>query len=156
MMKKKGNIDEMDQKILNILLKDAKVAYKDIAAMLKVSLGTIHIRIKKLESLKIIKRFTLNVDYYELGYTVSAFIGLIIDGKKHKEVLEELLKIKEIVELHHTTGKYHMFAKITCKDPKNLREILINKVNKIEGIEKTETTISLSELASRPGPVDVV
>ena len=44
----------------------------------------------------------------------------------------------------------HIFAKIICKNPKNLRELLINKINEIKGVEKTETTISLTEIISRP------
>ncbi|MBI4648386.1 MAG: Lrp/AsnC ligand binding domain-containing protein [Bacteroidia bacterium] len=149
-MEKQGNIDELDLQIITILLKDAKVPYKEIAKQLKVSLGTIHVRIKKMESLNIIKGFTLDANYYRLGFTITAFIGLIINGKLYEKVAEGLEKIEEIVELHHTTGKYHMFAKVVCEDPHALRGVLINKINNIEGVEKTETTISLSEVFDRP------
>ncbi|PLX12365.1 MAG: transcriptional regulator AsnC [Marinilabiliales bacterium] len=142
-MEKLSNIDDLDLKIITILLKNAKVPYKEIAKELKVSLGTIHVRIKKLESLKVIKGFTLEADFFKLGYTITAFIGLIIDGKIHEQVVAQLLEIEELVELHHTTGNYHMFAKIVCEDPKVLKEILLNKISNISGVEKTETTISL-------------
>lgn len=153
-MEKPANIDEVDLRILTVLLEDAKIPYKEIAKQLKVSLGTIHVRIKKLEAAGVIKGFTLNTDFFKLGYTITAFIGLIIDGKIHEQVVSDLSKIKQLVELHHTTGKYHMFAKVVCRDPKVLREVLINGINTVKGVEKTETTISLTEVIARPVSIE--
>ncbi|MBU0765542.1 MAG: Lrp/AsnC ligand binding domain-containing protein [Bacteroidetes bacterium] len=149
-MDKTVNLDDLDLKIITMLLRDAKIPYLEIANKLKVSLGTVHLRIKKMEAAKLIKSFTLDADFYRLGYTITAFIGLIINSKMHESVVEQMLAIDEVVELHHTTGKYHMFAKIVCEDPRALREVLINKINSIDGIDKTETTISLTEVISRP------
>ncbi|GAB4282522.1 MAG: Lrp/AsnC ligand binding domain-containing protein [Marinilabiliales bacterium] len=144
-------IDKTDLQIISLLLKNAKTPYKEISKKLKISMGTVHVRVKKLESLKIIKGFLLDVDFEKLGYNLVVFIGLIINGKYHENVVKELMKINELIELHHTTGKYHMLAKLICKNPSQLREILIHKINSIEGVEKTETTISLSELISKAG-----
>jgi len=139
-------IDKLDLQIISMLLKNAKTPHGEIGKKLKVSGSTVHFRIKKLEELKAINRFTLNIDFSKLGLNVIAYIGFIIDGKLHNEIVEKLKKIKEIVELHHTTGKYHMFAKIVCMNTKELKEVLITKVNSIQGVEKTETTISLEEI----------
>lgn len=148
-MENKLNIDETDIKVLSLMQNDAKMGYKDISAKLGISLGTVHIRIKKLESFGVIKDFSLNIQYDLLGYDLIAFIGLIINSKKANHVVEELQKIEEITELHHTTGEFHMLAKVICRNTKTFRNLIIEKVNAIEGIEKTETIISLSELISR-------
>jgi|AntAceMinimDraft_17_1070374.scaffolds.fasta_scaffold21879_2 Lrp/AsnC family transcriptional regulator for asnA, asnC and gidA len=139
-------IDKTDIEIMSILLKDAKSTYTEIGEQLNVSVGTIHVRIKKLEALNIIKGFTLDVDMSRLGLDLVAFIGFTIDGKSYKKIVERLKSIKEIVELSHTTGNYHMFAKVICKDTKQLKNLLLNKINAIDGIEKTETSISLEEI----------
>lgn len=146
-----SKLDKTDLAIISLLLQNAKLPYKEISQKLKISLGTVHVRLKKLETMKIIKGFSVNVDFEKLGYNLMVFVGLIINGKNHSTVVDELKKIDELVELHHTTGKYHMFAKLLCKSPKQLREILIEKVNSIEGVEKTETTISLAEIVSKQG-----
>lgn len=144
-------LDKTDLEIISLLQKNAKTPYKEIAKKMKISLGTVHIRLKKLEKLKVIRGFSVDLDFEKLGFNLVVFIGLIINGKEHENVVEELLKIDDLIELHHTTGKYHMFAKLICRNPTQLREILINKLNSIKGIEKTETTVSLGELISKSG-----
>ena len=146
-------IDKLDLDILSLLIQDAKIPYKDIAGKHKISLGTVHTRIKKLEAHEIINNYTVDVDFSKIGYELSAFIGLIIDGKSHQAVARQLTDIDEITELHHTSGQFHMLAKVICTNTQQLKNVLINKINKIKGIEKTETTISLVQLFSRPASV---
>jgi Lrp/AsnC family transcriptional regulator for asnA, asnC and gidA len=142
----KTDIDKTDMEIISVLLKNAKMTYGEIAEKLNISTSTAHIRVKKLESLNVIQGFNLKVDFAKLGMKLTAFIGFIIDPKLHKEIAAELLKIEEIVDLHHTTGNFHMLAKIICRDSDHLREILQDKFTAITGIEKTETMISLEEV----------
>lgn len=141
-----NDLDKIDLKIISVLLKNAKMTYNEIAEKLNISTSTVHIRIKKLETLNIIQGFNLKVDFAKLGMKLTAFIGFTINPKLHKEITSELLKIQEITDLHHTTGNFHMLAKIICKDSEQLREILQDKLTAIAGIEKTETMISLQEI----------
>jgi Lrp/AsnC family transcriptional regulator for asnA, asnC and gidA len=64
-------------------------------------------------------------------------------------VAKELKKIPQIVRLNYTTGNYSMFAEIVCKDIKQLRYVLHDELQKIKGIERTETFISLDESLTR-------
>ncbi len=141
-----NDMDKIDLKIISVLLKNAKMTYNEIAEKLNISTSTVHIRIKKLETLNIIQGFNLKVNFAKLGMKLTAFIGFTINPKLHKEITSELLKIQEITDLHHTTGNFHMLAKIICKDSEQLREILQDKFTAIAGIEKTETMISLQEI----------
>lgn len=141
-----ADIDKTDLEIISVLLKNAKLTYNEIAEIINSSTSTVHIRIKKLEALNIIKGYNLRVDFTKLGIKLTAFIGFIINPKLHKKIASELLKIQEIVDLHHTTGNFHMLAKIICKDSDQLKEILQDKITAIEGIEKTETMLSLEEI----------
>ncbi len=145
------NIDKLDLQVLSFLLKDAKTPYTEIAKQLNVSGGTIHVRIKKLEALNVITGTTLCVDYGKLGFSLTAFLGIhLVDGKNHDEILKKLKDIPEVIEIHYTTGKFYLFAKIICKDSYHLKKVLINGINRINGIEKTETMISLGETKIPP------
>jgi Lrp/AsnC family transcriptional regulator for asnA, asnC and gidA len=64
-------------------------------------------------------------------------------------VAEELQKIPEIIRLNYTTGNYSMYIEIVCKDINQLRKVLHDDLQKIKGIERTETLISLSESFNR-------
>ena len=54
-----------------------------------------------------------------------------------------------MVELHLTTGDYSVFAKVICKNTTDLQDILLNKINIIDGIQRTETIISLEQPIDR-------
>ncbi len=143
-------IDKLDLQILSILMRDATTPYTDIAKELIVSGGTIHVRMNRLKEMKIVKGSELVIDPVELGYDVAGFIGIYLEkGSLYNNVSKELKQISEIVELHYTTGTYSMFAKIICKDTKNLREVLNEKIQSIKGIQRTETFISLEESFKR-------
>ena len=140
------DVDKIDMKIISVLLMNAKMTYNEIAEELNISTSTVHIRVKKLETLNIIQGYNLKVNFAKLGFKLTAFIGLTINPQLHKNIVAELLKIQEITDLHHTTGNFHMIAKIICKDSDQLREILQDKFTAIVGIEKSETMISLEEV----------
>ena len=72
--------------------------------------GTIHVRIKKLEEIGIVKGTRLNVDLKSLGYDVIAFMEFTSKKVRCTIPLQSLRKIPEIVRLNYTTGNYSMFA----------------------------------------------
>ena len=85
-----------------------------------------------------------------LGYDVIAFIGIYLEKSSlYDTVAKELKKIPQIVRLNYTTGNYSMFAEIVCKDIQQLRFVLHDELQKIKGIERTETFISLEESLDR-------
>lgn len=146
----KLNLDKLDFQIIQEMMEDAEISYADLGKKLFVSGGTIHVRIKKLEELKVVKGKKLSVDLKSLGYDVIAFIGIYLEKSSlYDSVAKELKKIKQIVRLNYTTGNYSMFAEIVCKDIQELRFVLHDELQKIKGIERTETFISLEESLDR-------
>ena len=136
------------------MMDNAEISYADLGKKLYVSGGTIHVRIKKLEEAKIVKGKRLNVDLKQLGYDVIAFIGIYLEKSSlYDSVAKELYKIPEIVRLNYTTGNYSMFAEVSCKDINQLRFVLHDELQKIKGIERTETFISLEESFCRNAQV---
>lgn len=143
-------IDNLDIQILSFLMNDATTPYTEIAKKLIVSGGTIHVRMKKMEDMGIIKGSNLIIDAQKVGYDICAFLGIFLEkGSIYKDAVEQLKKVKEIVELHYTTGAYSMFAKIICRDTNHLRSVLNDSIQGIEGIQRTETFISLEESIKR-------
>ncbi|WP_339794186.1 MAG: Lrp/AsnC ligand binding domain-containing protein [Imperialibacter sp.] len=149
-MSKNYEIDNVDLKILNLLMEDAKIPYTEIAKKVFVSGGTVHVRMKKLEEMGVVQGTTLKLDYSKLGYDITCFIGIYLQKSSlYDEVVERLKEIPEIVTVNYTTGNYSIFVKLHCRDTKHLREVLHDKIQKVEGIERTETLISLEESLSR-------
>jgi Lrp/AsnC family transcriptional regulator for asnA, asnC and gidA len=144
-------IDNLDIQILNNLMEDAFIPYTELGKKLFVSAGTIHVRMAKLQKLGIVKNPRLQVDLNKLGMDVTAFIGVyLIRSDMYDKVVKELKKIPEIITCHYTTGNYSLFLKIICRDTQHLRVVLHDRLQKIEGISRTETLISLEESFDRP------
>jgi Lrp/AsnC family transcriptional regulator for asnA, asnC and gidA len=146
----KLNLDKLDYQIIYEMMETAEISYADLGKKLFVSGGTIHVRIKKLEELGIVKGTKLSVDLKALGYDVIAFIGIYLEkSSMYDSVANELKNIPQIVRLNYTTGNYSMFAEIVCRDINQLRFVLHDELQNIKGIERTETFISLEESFNR-------
>jgi Lrp/AsnC family transcriptional regulator for asnA, asnC and gidA len=143
-------VDKLDLQILSMLMNDATIPYTDIAKELIISGGTVHVRMKKLQEMGIVTGSNLVVNPQRIGFDVCAFLGIFLEkGSQYHEAVDQMKQVKEIVELHYTTGLYSMFAKIICRDTNHLREVLNEKVQVIKGIQRTETFISLEESIKR-------
>lgn len=149
-MAAKLNLDKLDLQIISEMMEDAQISYADLGKKLFVSGGTIHVRIKKLQEHGIVKGTKLNVDLKTLGYDITAFVGVYLEKSSlYDTVAKDLQKIPEIVRLNYTTGNYSMFIEVVCKDINQLRYVLHDALQKIKGIERTETFISLDESFNR-------
>ncbi len=143
--------DDIDIKILSILMLDAKKTYAEIGKELFISGGTVHVRIKKMMEAKVILNSQLKVDYQKLGYDITAFLGIYLEKSKlYDYVSKELAAIPEVVEAHYTTGTYSIFAKVIVTGTDHLRNIISDKIQQINGIQRTETFISLHKSMERP------
>jgi Lrp/AsnC family transcriptional regulator for asnA, asnC and gidA len=144
------NFDKLDLDIIQQLMHDASVSYAELGKKLFVSAGTIHVRIKKLQDAGVISGMKYTVDLKKMGYDVIAFIGIYLEKSSlYDTVAKDLRKIPEIVRMNYTTGNYSIFAEIVCRDIAQLRTILHDELQKIKGIERTETFISLEESLNR-------
>jgi Lrp/AsnC family transcriptional regulator for asnA, asnC and gidA len=144
------SLDKLDLQIIQAMMQDAEISYADLGKQFFVSGGTIHVRIKKLEELGIVQGKRLAVDLKLLGYDIIAFIGIYLEKSSMYDTVALALKnIPQVVRVNYTTGNYSMFVEIVCKDIKQLRFVLHDELQKIKGIERTETLISLEESFSR-------
>jgi Lrp/AsnC family transcriptional regulator for asnA, asnC and gidA len=150
-------IDNVDLKILTLLMEDANMAYTEIAKRVYVSGGTVHVRMKKMQEMGIVTGAQLTIDYSKLGFDIIAFLGIYLEkSSMYSEVAALLEQIPEIVNIHYTTGIYSIFAKIVCRDTKHLRNVLHDKIQNVQGIQRTETFISLEETVERSVKLDLL
>ena len=100
-------LDSLDEKILQLISKNARTPFLEVARECNVSGAAIHQRVQKLISVGVIKGSEFIIDPVKIGYNTCAYMGIFLkDANFFKEVVDELLKIPEVVECHYTTGKY--------------------------------------------------
>lgn len=143
-------IDALDRKILDIVMKNARIPSKDVGEACGVSRAAIHQRIQRLIDMGVITGSGYTVDPKTLGYETCTYIGVnLVRGAMYRDVVPELNKIPEVVECHYTTGPYSLLLKLYAHNNQHLMEILHDKIQMIPGVTTTETLISLDHSIQR-------
>lgn len=150
----RNQLDEIDLNILDIISKNARIPFKDVASEVGVSRAAVHQRVARMIDLNVIVGSGYHIDPKKIDYGTCTYIGIFLEkGSLYSTVAENLREIPEVVECHYTTGQYAIFVKVYAKDNEHLRDILSDKIQKIAGIASTETFISLDETFKREVPI---
>ena len=148
-------IDDLDKQILEIITKNARIPFKDVASECEVSRAAIHQRVQRLIDMGVIVGSGYHVNPKTLGYQTCTYIGIKLEkGSMYSEVVPELDKIPEIVECNFTTGPYTMRVKLYAHDNEHLMQLLNGKIQSIKGVSSTETLISLEQSIKREVPIN--
>ena len=144
-------MDEIDEKILNLLVENSKQTTSRISKKTAIPITTVHNRIKKLEKEGIIKSYTLNIDHNKIGKPLTAYILITVnyelkDGTKVKQenIAKNIKKLNEVEEVHIVTGGTDIIIKTRFSDIKQMNTFIIDKLRSIQGIDKTQTMMVLS------------
>ncbi len=149
-----ADIDALDEKILKLITQNARIPFLEVARECGVSGAAIHQRVQRLFNIGVVQGSEFIVNPTKLGYNTCAYMGIYLDkAKYHRQVVEALRNIPEIVECHYTTGQYAIFIKIQTKNNVHLKQIIDDELQEIEGIARTETFISLEMDFKRQVPI---
>ncbi|QCX54132.1 Lrp/AsnC family transcriptional regulator [Elizabethkingia sp. JS20170427COW] len=143
------HLDSVDKEIIYLLMDNAKTSLSHISTHVGISTTAVHQRIKKLEQAGVIENSISFLNPRKVGYKVTSYMGVYLDQPSHyNDIIKALQEINEVVEAHYTTGNYTVFLKVLAKDNDHLMTIL-NKIQKLKGVMRTETFISLEQSIMR-------
>jgi Lrp/AsnC family transcriptional regulator for asnA, asnC and gidA len=147
-------LDQLDERILQMIVPNARLPLLEVSRVCHVSGAAVHLRVKRLVEIGVLRGSEYIVDPHLVGYETTAYMGLYIqDPGRFPEVVEALREIPEIVECHYTTGQYDLFIKLYAKNNQHLLEIIHSKLQPL-GLSRTETLISFGEAFRRSMPTD--
>jgi Lrp/AsnC family transcriptional regulator for asnA, asnC and gidA len=146
-MVRRSYIDDIDNKIIKILINNSRISNTKIAKLLNISEASVRKRIKKIMKHGIIKKFTVELNYNLLGYK-RVFIGLNIDKDKIFNILEKISKNKNIINIYLTGGDHDILIDFLYSKPEELDEY-IKYLQSIEGIKSVWPTIVIDYYWSR-------
>jgi len=146
----KDTLDSLDIRILEILSKNAKTPFLEIARICNVSGAAIHQHIQQLTAAGVIKGSVFMLNAEKVGLTTCALVGLTLSKDADtEEVVAGLTKIPEVVECHLTSGKFPITIKMYAKNNSVFLSLLKSSVLQINGVIGAESTISLQECFCR-------
>ena len=131
-------LDEINLKIIDILSRDASKPFVEIAKELEISDATVHMRVRRMVAAGLIRKFTISTDSRLLGYDHLAFMGINIKEGSADEVTEILSREDNILEIHEIHGRFDLLLKIRAKSLEEMRDIVVNKVRRLQQITEAE------------------
>lgn len=147
-------LDELDEKILKLIVNNARIPFLEVARSCGVSGAAIHQRVQKLTSLGVIKGSEFVIDVEKIGYGTFAYVGIFLNVPgSFNEMVTELEKIPEVVECYYTTGQYDLLIKVFAKNNNDLLHLIHHKIQPI-GMARTETLICFKEAFRKKLPID--
>jgi len=139
-------LDERDKIIIDILTKDARTPFTEIAKVLGISETAVRKRVKALEETGVIKQYTIVIDPSKLGYNLVSLTGIDTLPEKIFEVAQKLKEFDFVRNVYLTSGDHMIMTEIWAKDGNDLSDIISNKIGKIEGVTKVCPAIILERL----------
>lgn len=144
-----GAFDQLDRTILEELQVDGRISIADLARKIHLSSPAVYQRIKRLERAGLIKGYVALVDREQVGYDLLCFVRLSLQ-QHSRERLEQIQTtitgLKEVIECYHTAGSYDLLLKVIAHDHRALERFISDHLMTLQGIEKIETSVVLSEM----------
>ena len=144
-------LDDVDLKLLASLRSNGRTSQEEISRDLALSRPAIRERMRRLESLGVIRGYTIVVDWESLGYPILAFVNIRTGNATCEEalhVIDELSNDGAVVEERYPiTGEWCMLAKIRARTSKDLA-LLLDTIKQRPQFAATSTTMALSTTSS--------
>lgn len=140
-------LDSVDLRLLRLLSRDARLSQRSLARELNMSAPTIAERIARLERQHVITGYSVRIDWAALGYQTTVYLTITaVPGFQLGLIMQALAGIAEIDEVLLVTGAFDMLVRLRARDERHLRDLLLNRIWQIEGIQRTETSITIAQM----------
>lgn len=134
-------MDKIDFKLIDLLEENARYPLKYLAEQVHLSTPAVSSRIDKLEELGVIKKYSVIVDKFKLGYNITAFINLEVSPKQKAEFYPFIERCPNVLECNCVTGKFSMLIKVAFATTMEL-DVFIGKLQLKFGITETQIVFS--------------
>lgn len=138
-------ISEKDIAILEMLMRNARIPYTEIARQIGVTEAAVRKRVKKFEELGIIKGYRAEIDPKKIGYKVVALIGFDIEPEYYLEALDKVRGMREVRRMLSTTGDHMAMVECWFRDGDELAGF-VRRIEKIKGVLRVCPAILVEEL----------
>ena len=117
-------ISALDWQLIELLQKNSRATISELAKSLNRSRSTITERLERLVESGVIQSFEAKVDSEKLGFGLKAFIRLSAGSQSHRQIVDVISKIPEVVECHVLTGSELLIIQVVAKDMAHLRTMV--------------------------------
>jgi Lrp/AsnC family transcriptional regulator for asnA, asnC and gidA len=135
-------VDRTDRAIINHLQYDGRMSFTDIAAELSISEGAVRRRVKRLVEDGVLQIVGIAEPQF-LGWNAAGMIGVAVQAGRVDAVANQIAQFPEVSYLFMASGGFDLFAEVYCKDMDHFVSFLNQKLQKVPGVQRTETFMIL-------------
>jgi Lrp/AsnC family transcriptional regulator for asnA, asnC and gidA len=135
-------LDSTDRAIIAHLQYDGRMSYTDIAAELDISEGSVRRRVKRLLDERVLQIVGIVEPQY-LDWQAAAMIGVSVQAGRIEAAAREIAGFPEVTYLFMASGGLDLFVEVYCRDRDHFASFLSEKLQKVSGVERTETYMIL-------------
>lgn len=144
-------MDDIDNRILEMLLENSRISYVDMGKELGLSRVAVRERVRNLQEQGIIQDFTITLNLEKMGKKVSAFFNIEVEPFYFETIAEELAGDPNVVSIYQMTGPSTLHVHAVLQDMKELERFIYRKLYSVKGINKVENQVLLRRFKSSGG-----
>ncbi|MDB9980422.1 MAG: Lrp/AsnC family transcriptional regulator [Flavobacteriales bacterium] len=142
----KNELDSKDIQILRLLLNNARLSNKEIAAKVEIAQSSAHDRIKKLTQKGYFKGAYGQIDQKKLGLNVEVILAIKLN-KQHRSIIADFIEkasqFPGVIQVFHMAGDSDFILHVAVKDSDELRGFILDRLSTLDYIQSTQTTMVL-------------
>ena len=135
--------DELDRGLLALLQANARESTANLARKLGVARTTVLARLARLERDGVVVGYTVRLGADVAERAVQAYVGIVTDPKKAKDVTKKLARLPELRQLCSVSGEFDYIALLRA-DPTQRLDALLDEIGEIDGVLKTTSSVVLA------------
>lgn len=145
-------LDDVDRRLLDRLLRDARTSVRSLADHLHVSRTNAYARLQRLRDDGVIVGFRAVLSPERAGLGTSAYVSIAIEQDTWREVSAALREISYLDHISLLGGDHDVLVLVRAPDNRALRTIVLDQIQSIAGVTATRTWLVFEEYDGRGAP----
>ena len=142
-----AEVDDLDLALLRALAQDARQSQRSLARAIEMSPPAVADRLARLERSGVIRGYRVDIDWAALGFPVVVYLAVTAGaGMDLSEIISAIRALPEAEDMSVVTGSLDLLVRLRVRDHAHLRELLLAKIFTINGVQRTETFLSLADV----------
>jgi Lrp/AsnC family transcriptional regulator, leucine-responsive regulatory protein len=141
------DVDSLDLALLRALTANARQSQRALARQVEMSAPAVADRVARLERAGVIRGYRADIDWAALGYPVIVYLAVTAGpGVDLSNIIRAMREFPEVEDMSVVTGSLDLLVRLRVRDHTHLRELLLNEIFQISGVQRTETFLSLADV----------
>ena len=146
-----NGLDELDQKIIQLLVKNARMSYSDIGEKIGISRVAVKARIQALENKGIIEEYTTIINPQKISGAVSCYFEIETKPNYFKEVTDILNKSSIVTQIYRVTGRDKLHVHAVASSNEEMEHFLLDVIDTLPGVLSCSCNTILSRVKDIKG-----